>query len=117
MGEALQSSGVQDGGTLQLQMFGRQGRAEGAHQSGDGGPDHIPAQLLLEGPEDGVVEEGAALKDDVLSQVVGAGSPDDLIDGVFHDRDAQPRADVLHAGSILLGLFDAGIHEHSAAGP
>ena len=42
-------------------------------------------------------------------------APFDLY-GVFHDGDGQAGGDVLHAGAVLLGLLDAGVHEHGAAG-
>ena len=98
-----------------MQIPGVEGRAEGAHDARDGGPGDVAAQLLLEGPEHRVVMEGAALHHDVLAQIVGVGGPDDLVDRVLDDGDGQSRGDVLHAGPVLLGLLDAGIHEHRAA--
>ncbi len=91
VGEGLQGLGVQQGALLQVEVPGGQGGAEGAHEAGDGGPGDVPAQLQLKGPEDGVVEEGAALDHDVLAQVVGGGGPDDLVDGVLHDGDGEAR--------------------------
>ena len=116
VGKGFQSLGVQQGGALQPQAAGGQGGPEGPHQPGDGGPGHVAAQLLFEGPQHRVVEEGAALDHDVPAQVVGVGGPDDLVDGVFYDGDGQAGGDVLHTGPILLGLFDAGVHEHGAPG-
>ena len=80
------------------------------------GRGHVPAQLLLKGPEHRVVVEGAPLDYDVLAQVVGVGGPDDLVDGVLHNGDGQAGGDVLHAGPVLLGLLHAGVHEHGAPG-
>ena len=116
VGELLQGLGGEHRALLQVQVPGGQGRAEGPHDAGDGGAGHVPAQLLLKGPEDRVVEEGAALDHDVLAQVVGGGRPDDLVDGVFHDGDGQAGGDLLHAGPVLLGLLHAGVHKHGAAG-
>ena len=99
-----------------MQIPGVEGRAEGAHDARDGGPGDVATQLLLEGPEHRVVVEGAALHHDVLAQIVGVGGPDDLVDRVLDDGDGQSRGDVLHAGAVLLGLLDAGVHEYGAAG-
>src|SRR5699024_10359519 len=116
VGEGLQGLGVQEGALVQVEIPGVQGRAEGAHNAGDGGAGDLPAQLLLKGPEHRVVVEGAALYHDVLAQIVGVGRPDDLVHRVFHDGDGQAGGDVLHAGAVLLGLLHAGVHEHGAAG-
>ena len=116
VGEALQLLGREQGALFQVQVPGGQGGAEGPHDAGDGGPGHVPAQLLFKGPEHRVVVEGAALDHDVLPQIVGGGGPDDLINGVFHDGGGQAGGDVGHAGPVLLCLLHAGIHEHGAAG-
>ena len=60
--------------------------------------------------------EGAALYHDVLAEVVGVGGADDLVHRVLDDGDGQTGGDVLHAGAVLLGLLDGGVHEHCAAG-
>jgi hypothetical protein len=112
MGKGLQSPGVQQGGALQPQVPGGQGGPEGSHQPGDGGPGHVAAQLLLEGPQYRVVEEGAALDHDVPAQVVGVGGPNDLVDGVLYDGDGQAGGDVLHAGPFLLRLLYRRVHKH-----
>ena len=106
----------QQAAVVQVQVPGGQSCAEGTHQPGDGGPGHIPAQLLLKGPQHGVVQEGAALDHDVLPQVVGRGGPDDLVNGVFHNGGGQAGGDVRHAGPVLLGLLHAGVHKHGTPG-
>ena len=55
--------------------------------------------LQLEGAQHRVVEKGAALDHNVLAQIIGAGGPNDLVDGVFYHGDGQPRGDVLHRGA------------------
>ena len=94
---------------------GDQGGAEGPHQPGDVRADDLHAHLLLKGPEDGLIIKGAPLDHHVPPQLLGAGGPDDLVDGVFHHGDGEARRDILHAGPVLLGLFDAGVHEDGAA--
>ena len=116
VGEFFQGLGVQQGGPLQPQVPGGQGGPEGPHDAGDHRAGDVPPQLLLEGPEHRVVEEGAPLDHDVLSQIVGGGGTDDLVDGVFHNGGGQPGGDVLHAGPVLLGLLHTGVHEHGAPG-
>ena len=71
--EGLQFFVGEDLALLQRQILGGQCRAEGAHQTGDGGAGDVAAQLLLKGPEHCVVVEGAALHHDVLTQLVGGG--------------------------------------------
>ena len=116
VGEFFQRCGGQQCALFQVQIPGGQGGAEGAHDPGDGGPGDVPAQLLLEGTQHGIVEEGTTLDHDVLSQLVGVGGPDDLVDGVLHDGGGQAGGDICHGGAVLLGLFYAGVHKHSAAG-
>ena len=98
-------------------LDGVKGGAVGPHQPGDVGAHHLHPQLLLEGPEDGVVVEGAPLDHNVPPQLPGVGGPDDLIEGVFHHADRKPGGDILHAGPVLLGLLDAGVHKDGAAAP
>ena len=114
--EGLQFFVGEDLALLQRQILGGQCRAEGAHQTGDGGTGDVAAQLLLKGPEHCVVVEGAALHHNVLAQLVGRGHTQHLVDGVLDDGDGETGGDVGHAGAILLGLLDGGVHEHRAAG-
>ena len=116
VGEFFQGLRGEQSALLQLQIPGGQGCAEGPHDARDGGAGDVPAQLQLKGPEHRVVVEGASLDHDVLSQVIRGGGADDLVDGVFHDGDGKTGGDVLHAGSVLLGLLDAGVHKDRAAG-
>ena len=71
--EFLQSLGAEEGAALQMEVPGRQSGAEGAHNAGDHRAGDVAAQLLLKGPEHRVVEEGATLNHDVLTQIVGGG--------------------------------------------
>ena len=94
-----------------------EGRAKRAHQPGDIRADDLHPHLLLKGPEDGLVVKGPPLDHHVPAQLLGAGGPDDLINGVFHHRDGQARRDILNAGPVLLGLLHAGVHKDRAAAP
>ena len=116
VGETVQSLSPQQLALVQVQVTGSQSGAEGAHDARNHRTGHIPAKLLLKGPEHRVIEEGASLDHNVLSQIVGGGGPDNLIYGVFHDGGGQTGGDIFHAGPVLLGLLDAGVHEHSAPG-
>ena len=117
MGEGGQSLSGQQGGLGQTGVLGGQGRAIGPHHAGDGGAGDLPANLQLEGAQHRVVEKGAALDHNVLAQIIGAGGPNDLVDGVLYHGDGQPRGDVLHRGPVLLGLLDRGVHKDRAPGP
>ena len=117
MGEGGQGLGGQQGGLGQTGVLGGQGRAIGPHHAGDGGAGDLPANLQLEGAQHRVVEKGAALDHNVLAQIIGAGGPNDLVDGVLYHGDGQPRGDVLHRGPVLLGLLDRGVHKDRAPGP
>ena len=96
-------------------LVGGQGRTEGAHEAGDVGTHHLTTGEDLEGAQDGVVEEGAALDGDALPQLGGVLELNDLVQGVAHHRVGQPGADLPHRGGLLLGLLDRGVHEHGAA--
>ena len=115
VGKFIQRHRAQAGGFAALVGFGVEGAAEGAHQPGDGRTDDVAADLFLEGAQDGVVVEGAALDDDLFAEVVGVVGADDLVEGVFHNADGKPGRDVLNAGALLLRLLDGRIHEDGAA--
>ena len=92
-----------------------QGRAIGAHEACDIGPDDLHAHLLLKGTQHRLVVEGAALHHDVPAQLLGGRGPDHLIDGVLHHRDGEAGGDILDGGPVLLGLLHRGVHKHGAA--
>ena len=117
LGKALQFPGGQYGALVPGRVpRAPQRHAVGPHQPGDVGAHHVPADLPLEGPEHGVVEERAPLHHDALAQLGGVGGADDLVQRVLHDGDGQPGGDVLQGRAVLLGLLHRGIHEHGAAG-
>ena len=62
-----------------------QGGAVRAHEARDVGAHDLTAGEQLEGAQHRVVEEGAALDDDALTQVRGLLELDDLVEGVAHD--------------------------------
>ena len=51
-------------------VLGVQCRAVCAHQTRDSRAGHVAADFLLERAQDGVVEERAALYDDVLAKII-----------------------------------------------
>ena len=95
---------------------GMQRRTVGAHQAGDVRADDVGLQLVFKRAQHRVVEERAALHDDVTAQVLRAGAADDLVQRVLDDGDGQSGGDVGHIRAVLLRLLDGGIHEHRAAG-
>ena len=48
-------------------LLGQKGHADGSHHSRIGGTDHLPAQVLLQRPQNGVVLESSPLNDDFIS--------------------------------------------------
>src|SRR5699024_2081431 len=92
-----------------------QGSAVGAHQTSNVGADDLHPHLLLKGTEDCFVVEGTSLDHNVPAQLLGAGSPDDLVQGVFHHADGKAGGHVLNGSAVLLGLLDAAVHENGAA--
>jgi len=90
VGEVLQRLPGDERALWGAVLHGAQRRAVGAHQLRDGKAHHVASQLLFKAAQHRVVEEGAALHHDVLSQLVGAAGADDLVNGVFDDADGQP---------------------------
>ena len=58
---------------------------ECAHQSGDRRADHIASELHFKGTQHGIVEEGAALHDDIFAELLHRFCADDLVDRVLDD--------------------------------
>ena len=96
-------------------VAGQQCRAEGAHVAGDVGTDGVHFGELLEGAQHRIVQEGAALHDDLRAHIVRVANLDDLEQGVLDNGNRQTRGDVAYGGALLLGLFHAAVHEHGAA--
>ena len=96
----------QHGGGLSLKTLSRdQGRAEGSHDTGDVGADGFAFCNTFEAPQHGVVVEGSALDDDMLSQLRSVGDLDDLVKSVLDDRIGQSGGDVRYGSAFLLGLL------------
>ena len=92
-----------------------QGRAEGTHDAGDVGTNDVAAGDFLERAQHSVVIEGAALYNDVLTQLRGRGYLHDLEQRVFDDGIGKTGGDIGYARALLLRLLDAGVHENRAA--
>ena len=69
----------------------------------------------LERAQNGLIEERAALHDNVRAELARVGELDDLIERVFDDGVGKARRDIGHARALLLRLLDVGIHKHRAA--
>ena len=97
-------------------FFGDERRAERSHETGDVQTQHFAAETEFQGAKQGVVLEGAALRDDVFAEFFRAGNLDDLVEGVLDHGIGESRRNVADRSSFLLRLLDARIHEHGAAG-
>ena len=96
---------------------GDQRRAICPHQMCDAGTDDRHAQLLFKAAQHTVVAKRSTLHDDVRAQILLALGADDLIQRILDDAAAQTGRDVFDRRSVLLRLFDTGIHEYRTAGP
>jgi len=100
---------------LRCAIAREEGRAVGAHVSGNVGAHRVDAGELLEGTQHRVVQERAALHDDVVADVVRVADLDYLEQRVLDDGDGKARGDVADGGAFLLGLLHTAVHEHGAA--
>ena len=104
-------TGVSEAVRLRVQR-----RAERAHQTRDIGTGNVSADFFLKASEHRIVHKGTALHHDVLSQLIGMGRADDLIDRVLDDGKRESGGDILYRSAVLLRLLDRRIHKHGAAG-
>ena len=119
VGEGIQRVEAEHGALARVQRtlhHGVQRRAVSAHQPRDIRADDVHAQFVFKRAEHCVVEERAALHDDMLPELLRAGAADDLVERVFDDRDGQAGGDIGHIRAVFLRLLDGGIHKHRAAG-
>ena len=106
----------QRGGAVGTGTVAREQRsAVAAHAARDVGAEGFLAREQLERTQHGVVQERAALHDDLVADLLGVADLDDLEQGVLHDRVGQAGGDVAHRGAFLLGLLHARVHEDRAA--
>ena len=96
-------------------VAGEQRGAERAHVAGDVGAHGLDLGQLLERAQHSVVQERAALHDDLRAHVVRVADLYDLEQRVLDDGDGKARGDVAHGGAFLLRLLHAAVHEHGAA--
>ena len=71
-------------------------------------------KLLFESAQHGVIIKGAALYNDVVTEILDARWTDDLIKCVFNDADRETGGNIFDGSAILLGLFDRRIHKDGA---
>ena len=92
-----------------------QRRAERAHDARDVGARDLRAGDTLKRAQHGLVEERAALYDDVRAELARVGELDDLIKSVLDDGVGKTGGDIGDACALLLRLLDVGVHKHRAA--
>ena len=51
----------------------------------------------------------------MLTNSLLAAGTNHLVESVFHDTNGQTGADIGHGGPVLLGLFNAAVHENGTA--
>ena len=92
-----------------------QSRTVGAHVAGNVRTHGVHSGKLLERTQNGIVEECAALHDDVFAHVVRVADLDDLEQCILDDRKGKAGSDVTDRRAFLLRLLDTAVHEHGAA--
>ncbi len=100
---------------LAVTVAREQGGAVGSHVARDVGTHRIHARKLLEAAQHRVIQEGAALHDDLRAHLVRVADFDHLEEGVLHDRNRESGGDVAHRRAFLLSLLHAAVHEDRAA--
>ena len=92
-----------------------QRRAERAHDARNVGAGHLRAGDALKRAQHSLIEECAALHDDVRAKLARVGKLDDLVERVFDDGVGETGRDVGYARTLLLRLLDVGVHKYGAA--
>ncbi len=82
-----------------------QRRAVCAHEAGDCRAGHVAADFLLERAQDGVIEERAALHNDVLTEVVRRVGADNLVQRVLDNADGQTGGDASTVAPSFCACF------------
>ena len=101
--------------TFVIALSGNQSRSEGAHDAGNVRTDDAAAGNLLECAKNGVVVEGTALNDDILSELCRRRHLHDLEQRILDDGIGKACGDIGDLRALLLRLLDAGVHKHRAA--
>ena len=104
-----------EGGFARRSLLGVERAAESSHKSRNSGTYNVASELLLERAEHCVIEEGAALHDDVLAELVRRICSYYLINGVLDYGRGQSCGDVLDGRAVLLRLLYGAVHEDGAA--
>ncbi len=115
--EAVQIGGADKRGRAawHVTLFGDQRRSVGAHYPGDIRPDHLAADRLFKGAENGVIVKRSALYDDFLAQVGGVFDPDHFIQGVADDGNGYAGRNIADICAVLIRLLHLGVHKYRAA--
>ena len=116
VGELLDLLERQHRGFLAMVAVARkQRRAERAHDARNVGAGHLRAGDALKRAQHGLIEERAALHDDVRAELARVGELDDLIKSVLDDGVGKAGGDIGDACALFLRLLDVGVHKHRAA--
>ncbi|MFR4261620.1 MAG: hypothetical protein ACLT14_03995 [Butyricicoccaceae bacterium] len=99
--EACEDIRADERGGVAAVVLGVQRCAVCAHQARDSRAGHVAADFLLERAQDGVIEERAALYDNVLTEVVRRVGADDLVQRVLDDGYRQTGGNRVNARAVL----------------
>lgn len=76
---------------------------------------NLASDLALKGAENGVVQKGSALDNDMPSELFGRGDTYDLVECILYNADGKSCGYIANRCAVLLCLLDRRIHEYSTA--
>ena len=116
MAEGFQSTWRQEGGFSQCVILDIQRGTVGTHQTGDLRTNDLIAKLAFKCAQNAVIVERTALYNDVTTELFCRIDTNHLINGVFDNGNAETCGNILGRCTVLLGLFDRGVHKDGTAG-
>ena len=96
-------------------LLSKQRTAQRTHQTGDSGTNDISAKLLLKRAQYSVIQESAALNNDISAQLVDGLGSYNFIDRILDYRSRKTRRNILDGSAVLLRLFYRTVHKNSAS--
>ena len=90
----------------------QQGSTICTHVSCNIGTNCIGFSQLLKCAQNGIIQERAALNNNLIAHFVGIADFNYLEQGIFDNGKSQASSDVTNRGTFLLSLLNATVHEH-----
>ena len=104
--EAVEVGQLGKGGLGSLIVkFGGQGCPVGSHEAGNRGTHDLAVGEQFECTQHRIIQESAALDDNLVAEVGGVLELDDLVERITHHRVGQARGDIANVGPLFLRLL------------